>query len=319
MLRLLFLLAAVTCSGAVIYVDVSGNDATGSRGNPTLPFLTVRASIAAGGITAGDMVQVGAGMFDEAVSPALPVLFPDGVSLRCAGANLTTLQNQRLSSGSPGFLAFSPGSNSTISHCRIISGVGYTQYFNFPLGFHPSYQSTLPTNVTVIDSVIEGGSDAFYARESSTANNQVRWTFIDCVLRSDWDAATITRSNATLPWDIQVNFINSHVSAEWNGLNGTGWHPVGTNAPGSVMNFFGGTISASGATAPSGLFTAGIWINGYGTVNLHGTAVHSTSSGGGEYSIYNNAGTVTANGYSAYGHGKSSGVVTTDGTDLQVQ
>lgn len=71
----------------VCYVDVAGNDGTGVRGDPSKPFLTVNAALAAT-TTAGDLVLVGPGAFAGAIT-----WDTESRALAGSGANVTTLGN----------------------------------------------------------------------------------------------------------------------------------------------------------------------------------------------------------------------------------
>jgi hypothetical protein len=74
--------------GRTIFVDsVNGSDTTGARGRADLPFLTVTAALAATGITAGDVVFVRPGTYNEAAGLTMPT----GVLLCGAGESAVTI------------------------------------------------------------------------------------------------------------------------------------------------------------------------------------------------------------------------------------
>lgn len=71
----------------ICYVDVAGDDATGVRGDPSKPFLTVNAALAAT-TTAGDTVLVGPGTFASAIT-----WDTENRNLCGSGAGVTVLGN----------------------------------------------------------------------------------------------------------------------------------------------------------------------------------------------------------------------------------
>lgn len=69
-------------TGKEIWVDsVFGDDATGERNRPDLPFLTILAASTATGITSGDSIQVRPGSYTETGT----ITLPQGVSLEGVG------------------------------------------------------------------------------------------------------------------------------------------------------------------------------------------------------------------------------------------
>ncbi len=269
--------------GATIFVDaVYGSDSTGQRGNAGLPFKTIRAAIVATGILSGDTVHVGPGTYNETSVANTEVVFPDGVSLLCdPGATLSQ------TTVSTFIVAFIPGSNSTWSGCTFSGNQNRTPQMA-PLGIDANLTGTIPTNVTLRNLTVNGGSDSLYLRATNTVATAAHWTIYNCTFNSHFDSfvvITLHTSGADTPWPIVVDLYNSTFSATYNSLDaGTTYRGVVSDTTGATVNVYGGTASAAGGVSGE---AAGVWNRGGSTINLFNPTISSSALGASTYSVHN--------------------------------
>lgn len=266
-----------------IYVDKRGNDSTGLRGNAAFPFLTVRGAVAATGISAGDLIFVGPGTFNETAGTNTPVVFPTGVSVQCESPATTTLLNT--STTGVLFVGFLPGSNSIVSDCTINGNTADENPQLAPIGLDGTYAAATPTNVTLLRDTINGGSDGIYLRAFSGTGSvpAAYWLIADCTVNTQFDSLVIT-GNGNTSWPLTVEVFNTTFNSVYNGIDGSTWRGFAGGAPGSILRFFGGRITVVGGASGA---VAGIQNSNNQETDLFGTLVQATSTGATIHSLQN--------------------------------
>ena len=163
--------------GAVYYVANDGNDSNSGL-TPGLAKLTPKTVIEAA--SAGDVVVLLPGTFalgDNIID------VPNGVSLRGAGMDVTTLTSTAtLSGGSPKGVIIRPGSNSVIEDLTVRGIAGGGSLYQACFGVHSTYQDDFQ-NVLIRRCRGFATNDCVYIKDVTACD----WILEDCVFESEYD------------------------------------------------------------------------------------------------------------------------------------
>lgn len=231
-----------------IYVATNGNNATGVRGNPSLPFRNFyNASLVA---HRGDTIKGGPGGYNETNSIVVPddgylIFHPDSVVTNW----LTGV------SSIPGCLV-KPSTNSTVVDFFWVDsqfGASGDNIYAAGLGSYANNGQKPFINATIIRPRWFGSSDGLYIQHS----NVCTMTVIDPVGYSDWDNVMIKgepSSSEYVPHQVSI------IGGKLTGNHGGGWtnrttYGIAVHATGAKV-FLNGTSIYMTNTTFNGLATA---------------------------------------------------------------
>lgn len=281
-----------------IYVSPTGNDATGQRGNRSLPFKTwyawdgINPGVNVTGITQmatnGDTIYLLPGTYVQAWIPLNP-------NVNMVGIGNPTIIRSNINLGGVGQASANlsemgplvqPGHNSVITG---ITFVGTNTAFDGPVGewgLVDSFdnwglaQVTYATNWLFQNCTFIGTSDGYYNQTTSTNYG----TFKQCAFVTGWDTTRTDGANVSSTFD-HCSF-SALFSNIYNSGNGAGrvFVPTGNSKiydVGSACVFYGtNTGNTCGVSADSGA-----------SVFLDGTTFSATSAQTSNYLWFTNGGT----------------------------
>ena len=256
---------AISC-----FVSPTGNDSTGTRGNPALPFLTVSAAVAAA-TQPGDCVQILPGTYTEnngfSLDDPTGAANPGGINLVGTSGNQddAIIQSTRNLNGSGNGSIIKPGNNSYLASLTVHANNGSTSVFQAPVGCAIARGEAQYVGVVCYNLKLIGGTDGFY-----NVNATCQFDTYNCTVNARWDTANTGNSN--------VRHFNPTftTTGNWPGSN-AGRNVV--NAAGTVV-VVGGSLTATGGTTQN----TNVSLSGYGLVQLIG--VTSIVSGTNAYDVY---------------------------------
>lgn len=166
-------------SGNTFYVRTNGNNGTSAKGRPDRPGRTLAYALTQ--VAIGDLIDLGAGVFDEGTS-ILDI--PHGVHLVGSGRKSTVIY----SSNGDTAPTMTPGSGSLIKGFTINNRNGATNVYHQPFGtVGPTQGQKLFTNAVVEDVDFVGDAVAVYIETQIGEPTSV--TFRNCGFIADHDGA----------------------------------------------------------------------------------------------------------------------------------
>lgn len=275
------------------YVRTTGNDSTGTVGNPALPFLTLTAAITAAIAHGGQTINF-AGSYNIG-STVLDLSNSGTIGLNLIGDGHATSSISSSATLSSAGCIIKPGNGSITGGFTIISTCAPTAFS----GLWGCYKSsgtptqTVFTNAIAYDIYGVGFSDGFYVRDQTISSGAVcSYNAYNCNMVSTFDT-----SNLFLAQGSVVNYFNTSLipAGPFAGSGGSG-NPVRAVSllVFGTVNFYGGTLGASGShTLNVGAYTT----SSFQQINLYNTTIATTPSGfGNTYDIEGNVNYLNATG-----------------------
>jgi hypothetical protein len=188
-----------------LWVELTGNDATGARNDPSKPFRTMTNAMAA--TIPGDVINVGVGRFTNLAGP---LTISNSVTVRGVDWNNTVLL------GTNGWTAigpnFKPQDNCTIEHLRLEIATDMS-VVSVLFGRNSSVDSGGFTNVTVRNVRFVGFTDNVIVLTG--ASDPCTTQFIDCEFDTGGDMVVLHGSA-----DSHLKFQRCHFYGHTNNVNG---------------------------------------------------------------------------------------------------
>lgn len=278
---------AIRGTPSIAYVTHDGNDTTSGT--------TLRSTIQ--GASSGTLVVVGPGTFALANTG---IAIPAGVSVSGAGMYATKIT----STAQLGFVGaiIKPGTGSSISDLWIAA-----VHFNgiqAPYGADKDTSQVVPTYATVERVYMTSDVDGIYFTVASASPPACTITIRESIIETKFDAAKVR--NASGAWaDFRIDFYDCELRALGPSLYVPGTSR-GISIESGLARFFGGFVRA---TDGGGNETTGISCESNGTVELHGTAIHTAASAGTALDL-KNTGIALIVDRATYDAGKTSGAIT---------
>jgi hypothetical protein len=267
-------------AGNTLYVDaVNGNDSTGLRGRLDKPFLTPGAAATAA--QTGDTIQLGPGTFNLGTQGH--VKLPANVNLNGSGMNGggaggTTIQG----SGNYSSIGciINPGSNSVISNL-FIQGTTTVGTFCWPIGCHIANGDNASTNVTLLNLQTAGWSDGLYFKNATSNFPTQKWTCINCIFNSNFDAVSTVHADVSSNWPLTADFYNCAFLTTWaSNTSASERRGFQIGGPGVLFRVFGGRIFCA-SNASDSQTTIGVLAQPGSAIELYGTSVLTQKLGSG--------------------------------------
>jgi hypothetical protein len=237
--------------GATLYVDkTNGNNGTALRGRLDKPFLTITGAV--GAASAGDVVLIGPGKFDESV------VLPTGVAIQGRGIDVTTIGGV----ATPRRVVL--GTNTIVADLTVDGSHGSNTLFHAPIG-NLTGDAAAFTSAYVFRCKILGNTDGFYLEKAGATGLQV----FDSIISTTYD---------TIYVGPLVTGTYEFYNCQFLITGGTGgdFEDRGINAIGGTTRFYGGKITITGSTVTA----VAAACSGSGTrVELYNVRTDISSSG----------------------------------------
>ena len=215
--------SARTVTGTPNYYinQTTGNDGTGARNNPSLPFKTIQAALSNGSITNGDVVEVE----DNAIYTQ-DLVFPAGannVTVRAASGNVPTLRAMNLTMAGIHITISNNGATSTVDGFVLDGLGGLGSMFSGFAGGAINFQNCSFKNYTVICAmgVTMYANNNIYSRNAALASGSNSINVVNCYFDQAPGATLFAISLGLQGWNYtRCTFNNMALTCENdNGIN----------------------------------------------------------------------------------------------------